>query len=444
MAKKILMICYYYPPITDVGSKRSVAFSKYLKRFGWDPYVVSVKNPDKNYCLVGAEPPSAEIPVTYTYSLFSLSALSGKVNGFLIRVAKLFGKKLKTNYFYQFICIPDIFWGWIPLTVLKSARLIHQLCVDLIYVSCTPYTSAVIGLILKKITGRPLVVDFRDQRGIGAELEIEKFEVRLRRKIEKRFIQKVLQGADLFVVTSEEISRLYKTFFPQYAYKMATIYNGFDSEYIEPSRKLTKFGLFTIIYTGSFYLYAIHSMAFFEALQILKESKALTAETFQFLYYGDDYNKIQSCAEQYRIADLVKVHPRVPYTYVLQQLQQSHLQLIRIVKPMISTKVFEGISMDIPFLATIPPGEVEEMIHKFSPSSIVITEDSGIRVSEAIMDAWRSYKNGKIQPNRVGEFLAFYSRETQTRRLMAAIEGILSSAVEHSDSKNLARGSINL
>jgi len=34
MKKSVLMICYYYPPIADVGSKRSIAFSKYFKKNG--------------------------------------------------------------------------------------------------------------------------------------------------------------------------------------------------------------------------------------------------------------------------------------------------------------------------------------------------------------------------------------------------------------------------
>jgi len=31
VGKRILMICYYFPPITDVGSLRSVHFEKYFR-----------------------------------------------------------------------------------------------------------------------------------------------------------------------------------------------------------------------------------------------------------------------------------------------------------------------------------------------------------------------------------------------------------------------------
>ena len=63
MGKNILMICYYYPPLADVGCKRSVAFATFFKKFGWSPYVLSVKNPDKAYCSLGNEKIPEGIPV---------------------------------------------------------------------------------------------------------------------------------------------------------------------------------------------------------------------------------------------------------------------------------------------------------------------------------------------------------------------------------------------
>jgi glycosyltransferase involved in cell wall biosynthesis len=437
MAKKILMVCYYYPPITDVGAKRSVAFSKYLSRFGWKPHVVSVKNPDRNYCTVGDESPPEAVPTAYAHSIFSLSSLSGKVNGFLSRAARLLGKELKVNYFYQLFCFPDIFMGWIPLTVLKSVHLIRRQAMDLIFVTCTPYTSALIGLMLKKITGRPLVVDFRDQRGIeDRALALKKFPVTVRRRIEACFIEMVLDGADLFVVTSQEIRKRYEKQFPEAAHKVVTIYNGFDPDFGGQDNPVPKFDKFTIIYTGDFYFYALESMVFFEALQILKNSHSIDADGFQFLYYGDGYGQIEECAARYGVSDLVSAHPRVPYADVLQQLRRSHLQLIRIVPPMISTKVFEGISLGIPFLATIEPGEVEEIIHAYSPGSMVVTEESGAKAAEAIIEARRRYQSRQMPPNRVEEFLSFFSRENHTRRLKEAIEAHIYGRGEYPTSQS--------
>ena len=126
MKKSILMICYYFPPIVDVGCKRSVAFSKYLKKHGWNPHVISVKNPDKKYCLIGKDEPPKNISIDYTYSIINPYTFLGKLNGLLYRFLKFFRVELKRNYFNNIFCIPDIFFGWIPLTLVRSYKIIKE------------------------------------------------------------------------------------------------------------------------------------------------------------------------------------------------------------------------------------------------------------------------------------------------------------------------------
>jgi hypothetical protein len=156
------MVCYYYPPLTDVGCERSVAFSKYLKKHGWNPNVLSVKNPDRAYCSLGHDEPPPGIPVERAYSVANLYGFLGKMNGLLSRIFKVFGVEIKRNYFYDVFCIPDFFWGWVPLSLIKGWSLIKRFRVDTIYVSCSPFSSALVGTCLKRLTRKPLVLDFRD------------------------------------------------------------------------------------------------------------------------------------------------------------------------------------------------------------------------------------------------------------------------------------------
>jgi hypothetical protein len=156
------MICYYYPPLLDVGCRRSVAFSKFMKNHGWQPFVLSVKNPDKTFCQLGQEPPPANIPVVYTRSLFNTYWMFGKINGMLSRLLSFFDIHLKRNYLHDIFSVPDIFVGWIPGAVFSGYRLIKKNQIDCIYVSCSPFSSAIAGIVLKKLTRKILIVDFRD------------------------------------------------------------------------------------------------------------------------------------------------------------------------------------------------------------------------------------------------------------------------------------------
>mgnify|MGYP001817950951 CR=1 FL=1 len=206
------MLCYYYPPLTDVGSKRSVAFSKYFKKHGWNPCVLSVKNPDRAYCSTGDAVPPDGVCTKYSYSIINLYMLVSYANAAFSKLLKLFGINLRTIYFYNIFCIPDLFWGWIPLTIIKAARLIRKRDIDIIYVSCTPHSSGIIGIILKRLSGKPLVIDYRDPFHISAFKMIKM--PRFRRKINRAIQDYYLKRADITIVNNEDTKNIYIDEYP--------------------------------------------------------------------------------------------------------------------------------------------------------------------------------------------------------------------------------------
>jgi hypothetical protein len=40
--KRVLMLCYYYPPLSSAGTHRSVGFTEWLRKLGWQPVVLTV------------------------------------------------------------------------------------------------------------------------------------------------------------------------------------------------------------------------------------------------------------------------------------------------------------------------------------------------------------------------------------------------------------------
>jgi len=335
------------------------------------------------------------------------------------KLLKLFGINLETNYFYNIFCIPDHFWGWIPLTTIKASILIRKRDIDIIYVSCTPHSSAIIGIILKRLSGKPLVIDYRDPFHISAFKMIKM--PRFRRKINRAIQEYYLKRADITIVNNEDTKNIYIDEYPIVKNKIFAVHNGFDTKYL-PSTRGEKFKKFTIVYTGDFYFYAIYAELVFEAIKVLYKDGRLHKNNFQFLLYGEDRVEIGAIATRLGIEDLVITNARIPYREVLDIISKSHLQLLRIVKPMISTKLFDGIAMNIPFLATIPSGEVEGIIREFSPDSFIVTEESADKVAEAIVDAMSKYERRQIRDNYVDEFIDDYSRENLTLKLMRIID----------------------
>lgn len=419
----ILMLCYYYPPLLDVGSKRSVAFSKYFRNHGWKPYVISVRNPDKHYCTLGREAAPEGVVVEYTLAVCNVYNLFGKLHAALTLLFKCIGVKITRNYLID-LCIPDIFFGWIPLTLIQAVKSIKEKDIDVIYVSCSPFSSAIIGVLLKNITNKFLVIDFRDPLGLDELTEIfdtPAWKVKINKIIEGYIIKKT----DIFIVNNEEVKSLYKKQYHAIENKIHALPNGFDFEF-RVNERTSKYEKFTIIYAGLFYFFdkrnSIHTYSLFKGLSILKESGEIDNSNFQFLYYGVEKRKIEELTKTYNIEDLFICHERKPYAEVLDNIKRSHLQLLRISKPMISTKLFEGIALDIPFLATIPDGEVKEIVNKYSPNSYVISEKNPEQLAQAILSARNKYNEGNKMINRVQEFEQVYSRENLTIELMKLIK----------------------
>jgi glycosyltransferase involved in cell wall biosynthesis len=424
MVKNILMICYYYPPLQDVGCKRSVAFSYYFKKHGWNPYVLSVKNPDKTFCTIGDDSPPEGVYIEYSYSVINPYKFIGIMNAIITRLASIFGIKITRNYLYDIFCIPDLFWGWIPITVIKGLFLIKRFHIDTIYISCSPFSSAIIGVLLKLFSGKQLILDFRDPfaLAINSIMGVPKPRRILNKFLEKWFINK----SDIFIVTTEELKKEYINQYPWIKDKIYAVHNGFDANFLYLNKK-EKFSKFTIIYTGDFYDYAlplkVFTDIFFGAISFLKNSGKISNNNFQFLFYGQGKQEVEKVARDLSIQDLVITSSRIPYEQVLNIVSRSHLQLLRIVKPMISTKLYEGISLNIPFIATIPHGEVEKMIKKYSPSSSILNEESTIEdVANAIIDVITHYNNNTIKDNSVNEFLENFSREKLSQKLIQLIE----------------------
>lgn len=418
------MICYYYPPLTDVGAKRSVAFSKYFRKHGWNPFVLSVKNPDRAYCSVGRDDPPEGVPTEYSCSVINLYRLLGKMNGALARVLRPFGVEVERNYFHDLVCYPDHFWGWIPLTTLKGARMIREHKIDAVYVSCTPFSAALIGVFLKKLTKKPLILDFRDPFAVGVSSYAGIS--RVRRAASGWFEKMFMKHADLFFVTSEETRQAYIREYPWIEGKAFTIYNGFDQVH-SPDGSKGKFDKFSIIYTGQFYTYGpnhqLYTDMFFQALAHMKSSGDISYDNFQFLFYGNEHKMIEDIARGFGVSDLVTARSRIPYHEILEKISRSHLMLLRIVKLMISTKLFEGIPLNVPFLATIPNGEVEDIIRTYSPGSYIVTEhDTYLDVAQAIRDAMQKYHDNKMPGNHVQKFLDKFTRENMTKELMEIVD----------------------
>jgi hypothetical protein len=174
--KRVLCIAYYFPPMGLSGVQRTVKFLKYLPEFGWKPSVLTVK--DTGYLAYDEslfEDLMDEMTIVRTGSLDPLRLCALLCRAFSIspdlsetgerRNHKQNISERPRHLFSvlnRILFIPDGKIGWLPFAVAAGSRLLSHVDFDIIYATGPPFTSHLIGGILKKLFRKPLILDFRD------------------------------------------------------------------------------------------------------------------------------------------------------------------------------------------------------------------------------------------------------------------------------------------
>lgn len=161
--KRLLLIAYYFPPMGGGGVARPSKFVKYLSRMGWSCSVVSA-NP-RNYWLQDTSRLKDIPPETRVHRTSAVTGI-GVLRRFFLRETGDHRRntqlmtRLRTLTFW--FLIPDSFVGWIPFAVIKGWWVCRRDRIDVIVATAPPNSSAVAGWLLSRLTGIPLVTDFRD------------------------------------------------------------------------------------------------------------------------------------------------------------------------------------------------------------------------------------------------------------------------------------------
>lgn len=381
--KKVLIVSYFYPPIGGVGTVRTLKFTKYLPEFGWSPYVLTIKNRDRFYTSLGYDDIPEQVTVHRSWNfLNNLSVLEGGL------------RRLKIT---SQVIVPDAYCGWIPMAVRDGIRIINTEGIDLIYVSCPPFSAALIGTELKKRTDLPLVVDFRDAWTLNPYAG--RYLVPALKKLDETFEKTVFNNADFIIAATKGIKEDYSKKYPQIQSRITHIPSGFDIDDIPLSVK--PFDKFTIVYTGFFY--GMQSPDFlFSTLAKILHDKVIPRDNIQFLWAGPNAPFVHDLARKYEIKDIVNYVGFVSKKDSDELICRSHLLYLVIRSSEIinqtatvTGKIFSYLASGRPILAEIPSGAAGEMIRKYSDNSFIISSDDSEGLTEAIIQCYNDWKTGK-------------------------------------------------
>jgi glycosyltransferase involved in cell wall biosynthesis len=331
----------------------------------------------------------------------------------------------------KWAAIPDVYaivWG--PFAVPAGLRAVRREGAKVIYSTGPPFSNHVIGVCLKKMTKKPLIVDFRDA-WTANPMRRMRFP-RARQLMESILEKIVIRSADLVVSTTEGITQDFRRRYGvESAMKFITLPNGFDKEEFCMPDKSTRdrCDKMRIVHTGQ--LTSERSpKPLLVALRRLFDEKPNLTHVIEVYLVGEnqtflDGKTIENYLEEFRLESVVKLVAHVPQPEAIRyQISADILLLVIGVVPPeeistygIASKVFDYMVAGRPVLALADPGPVSELVERtqigpvFAPSDI-----EGIK--QYLSDSLEAFGRGKLEVNSNKEEIERYDFRNLTGQLV--------------------------
>ncbi len=428
--KRVLIVTYFFPPRPGVASLRLRGLAKYLPEFGWEPTILTARLP--------AEPDS-KFKVVETYypgnvwdSLKKMFGLSieremrdqlydpdNKIETSLrFKLLKLASKIPSERLIGSFIAYPDAMKNWYPFAVEKGEELLKNEKFDAILSSFGPATCHLVACELKKRYNLHWVADFRDLWSQGDNYLYGP----IRRLIYRGLEVKTIRYADVLTTVSEPLAQQLRSLHNEKT--VMVIPNGFDPDEIGTA-PLTK--KFTITYTGLIYEGKRRPEILFKAISELISKGLIERENIKVCFYGTKRHLlVQRYVNQFKLEDVVELHPILPRDVVLQKQRESQLLLVlgwdsKDGVGVYTGKVFEYLAAQRPILSVGGPrGVLSSLLEETNTGIHASTHEE---VKQALLEFYKQYKaHGYVPYKGRMEQIMKYSHREMARKFAEVLE----------------------
>ena len=440
---KVLFIAWYFPPSNTIAAVRLGKLAKFLSNAGHDIRVLTAS--DVPY------PPTlpVEIPEDRIYrtAWTDINAFPSRVGGTLKRLWKRSaaaqakphpassepGKPPSGTYyggassklFQRLFNFPDKQVGWLPAARRGGLRLIDEWRPDAVFATAPPFTALLIGYLLSKATGVPLIVEYRDRWSDDPYYPPPWW----RRQLERWLEAKITRHAVAITTVSEPWAETYRA---RYGKPVSVIYNGYDPEDSPVGSGKNEAGgwpergILRIVHTGGIYRGRRDPSPLFEAISKHDDLR----HRVRVVFYGTSIDYVASLARLHGVEDAIEVYGRVDHSESLRQQRLSDvLLLLQMDSPLeqgnVPGKFFEYLGARRPILILGWDQGVPATIVKQRGAGAAITDQ------EAIAAQLRTWIAIKEQEGRLSdladEVCAGFTHQEQVDRLAIFLQEVLAT-----------------
>lgn len=376
----------------------------YLREFGWQPVVLTVKDgefPARDESLLLKVPNDVVVeraPIVEPYALYrrfmgTRTAVDVNVNksgkqrtGFKERLAEF----IRATFF-----IPDARIGWIRNATKLGIDMVSRHQVQAIYSSSPPYTCSLIARAIKRKSKIPWVAGFRDPWTGFLTTPDRWF---LPAAIDRAFERTVFQTADAVECAWQGIIDDAISKYPHLNMgKFYLIPNGYDSADF-PDYRPEANAVFTITYTGSMYGRR-NPQTFLQALDLLLQRGSINPSMIRLRFIGRFADEVADMFSASKFASSIENIPYVPHEESLKWLMKSDVSLLIVdeskeSEKIVPGKVFEYLGVGKPILALSPHGSAITKLILETQSGVGIPQQDVNGIARVVLEYYERWKMG--------------------------------------------------
>ncbi len=445
--KQVLIVDY---GLMGIFNLRTLKFVRYLSSFGWQPVILSARHPyGKTYdrTILEQIPSRTQIYQTATLEPVRLLRWRHGLKTVLRRnriceagahLAETDGADVNevdrlrrglpgkvARWVSRCLLIPDHAIGWLPFALARALPLLWRNQCQLIYTVSHPNSAHLVGLFLKKLTGKPWVADFKDawvtgQRGVPAA-------PRWRVWIERRMEAAAMTAADRIVSVSRPIVHSLTEVYGRNGRgeRFSVITNGFDPDDftgMERGERLS--GRFSIAYLGTLWD-DISCRTFLQALdELVTERRDLLGEITAFFIGNIRGQREREWLQGRKFRADVRFRSRVPHRMSLRYMKAADALLLLINRSercqgTYTQKLFQYLGAGRPILGLVPSGAAADLIRE-TGAGVVADPDDRQAIKQTIVDLYDRFLTGRRTTAADADFL----RRFENKRLTGDLAGI--------------------
>lgn len=417
------------------GTQRAAKFARYLPKFGWQPYIITVKTV-KYYAQDATLLNELQhIPIYRTGSLDPLRLLAlwqkrSKLSGINpeVSLTTTYQKKSFLKFLNDLIggwfFIPDSKILWLPFAFWRAIKIIHQEKIKIIFTTSPPHSIHLLGRWLKLICRVKWVADFRDEWTGGESQPCPtKFHALINRRMEKR----VLRTADRVIGICQKLVANLRKKADDDPKKYFTLMNGFDRADFPLDINVKQNQKFTILHCGSLSKVS-NPEPFLAGVARLFNQKPELKSQIQIQFIGTDiFGQLPPVLEKYNLKNDVEVINYLPHKEAINRVLQAHVLLLMVIKKgseeIITGKVFEYLASGRRILAIIPEGELAAIIRETS-AGIIVSHQNIDQIAATIYDFYILFRNQKMI-NKPAKEVYRYERENLTEQFSNILNSLI-------------------